>query len=56
MSQLEKGDVPLEEALQAFEKGVALSRSLQKTLQDAEQSLAKIVDEQGETNDFKPAG
>ncbi|WP_022791306.1 exodeoxyribonuclease VII small subunit [Weissella halotolerans] len=56
VSQLEKGDVPLEEALQAFEKGVALSRSLQKTLQDAEQSLAKIVDEQGETNDFKPAG
>lgn len=56
VGRLEKGDVPLEEALQAFGKGVALSRTLQKTLQDAEQSLAKIVDEQGETSDFKPAG
>ncbi|TYC48394.1 exodeoxyribonuclease VII small subunit [Weissella muntiaci] len=53
VSQLEKGDVPLEEALEQFEVGVKLTKTLQKTLQDAEQSLAKIVNEDGSTSDFE---
>ncbi|GAK31423.1 exodeoxyribonuclease VII large subunit [Weissella oryzae SG25] len=53
VAQLEKGDVPLEEALTKFEQGVKLSKGLQKTLQDAEQSLAKIVNEDGTVTDFK---
>ena len=56
VAQLEKGDVPLEEALTQFEVGVKLSQELQQTLQTAEQSLAKIVNADGTTSDFEPEG
>lgn len=56
VAQLEKGDVPLEEALKQFEVGVKLSQELQQTLQTAEQSLAKIVNADGTTSDFEPEG
>lgn len=56
VAQLEKGDVPLEEALKQFEVGVKLSQELQQTLQIAEQSLAKIVNADGTTSDFEPEG
>ena len=32
VGKLEQGDVPLEEALAQFQKGVALSKKLQETL------------------------
>lgn len=56
VAQLEKGDVPLEEALKQFEVGVKLSQELQQALQTAEQSLAKIVNADGTTSDFEPEG
>lgn len=56
VAQLEKGDVPLEEALKQFEVGVKLSQELQQTLQTAEQSLAKIVNADGTASDFEPEG
>lgn len=56
VAQLEKGDVPLEEALKQFEVGVKLSQELQQTLQTAEQSFAKIVNADGTTSDFEPEG
>lgn len=56
VAQLEKGDVPLEEALKQFEVGVKLSQELQQTLQTAEQSLAEIVNADGTTSDFEPEG
>ncbi|MCT8398870.1 exodeoxyribonuclease VII small subunit [Weissella cibaria] len=56
VAQLEKGDVPLEEALKQFEVGVKLSQELQQSLQTAEQSLAKIVNADGTTSDFEPEG
>lgn len=56
VAQLEKGDVPLEEALKQFEVGVKLSQELQQTLQTAEQSLAKIVNADGTTSDFELEG
>lgn len=54
VAQLEKGDVPLEEALAQYQTGVKLSHALQKTLQDAEQAVTKMVKEDGETVDFTP--
>ncbi|AIG65843.1 exodeoxyribonuclease VII small subunit [Weissella tructae] len=51
--QLEKGDVPLEEALKQFEVGVQLSQSLQKTLETADKSLAKIIENDGTVAEFK---
>lgn len=53
VEQLEQSDVPLEEALDKFQEGITLSRKLKKTLQDAEESLAKIVTENGEEEIFE---
>ena len=47
VSKLEQGDVPLEEALDQFQEGIKLSRLCKKTLQEAEETMTKIVDENG---------
>lgn len=47
VTNLERGDVPLEEALEQFQKGVGLSKICKETLQNAEETLTKMVDEKG---------
>lgn len=47
VTQLEQGDIALEEALSAFQKGMKLSKSLQKTLNEAEKTLVKVMQEDG---------
>ncbi|MCI1892079.1 MAG: exodeoxyribonuclease VII small subunit [Schleiferilactobacillus harbinensis] len=54
VNKLEGGDVPLEEALAEFEKGIKLSRTLEKTLTQAEQSMAKIVTADGSEQPLSP--
>lgn len=41
VTRLEQGDVPLEEALDAFQKGMVLSKQCKDTLAKAEKSLTK---------------
>jgi len=53
VENLEKGDVPLEEALDQFQEGIKISRSLKKTLNNADQLLTKIVDEEGNETVFE---
>lgn len=53
VTNLERGDVPLEEALEQFQKGVGLSKICKETLQNAEKTLTKIVDENGEETIFE---
>lgn len=53
VTNLERGDVPLEEALDQFQKGVSLSKFCKETLQNAEQTLTKIVDENGKEKLFE---
>lgn len=48
VGKLEQGDVPLEEALAQFQKGVALSKKLQETLQNAEDTWTKVINEEGQ--------
>ena len=48
VNKLESGNVPLEDALSEFQAGVKLSRELEKKLNDAEQTVAKLVDKDGE--------
>ncbi|UUX34252.1 exodeoxyribonuclease VII small subunit [Fundicoccus culcitae] len=48
VQQLEKGELPLEEALNAFQQGIALSQYCQKTLNDSEETVAKMMTKQGE--------
>lgn len=52
VEQLEDGDLPLDEALKAFEKGVKLSRQCQQLLSDAEQKVTLLMD--GEEQPFEP--
>lgn len=54
VNELEQGDVPLETALAKFQTGIKLSRSLEKTLTDAENTLTQIVNEQGEVGLLDP--
>ena len=48
VSEMENGDLPLEVALEKFERGVALSRLVQQSLEQAEQKVKILVNEQGE--------
>lgn len=45
VAQLEQGDIPLEQALTQFQKGVALSKELQTTLLDAEKTLTTMMND-----------
>ncbi|SQF76104.1 exodeoxyribonuclease VII small subunit [Streptococcus salivarius] len=47
VTKLETGDVALEEAIAEFQKGMALSKDLQKTLEDAEKTLVKVMQADG---------
>lgn len=45
VEQLEKGDLPLDESLALFEKGIKLTKGCQKTLSEAEQKIQTITDD-----------
>lgn len=53
VAHLEQGDVPLEEALKEFQKGVELSNELQSSLKDAEETLAKVMKDNGDEEAFE---
>ncbi|WP_127848676.1 exodeoxyribonuclease VII small subunit [Lacticaseibacillus hulanensis] len=54
VNQLEKGDVPLEQAMSQFQAGVSLAKELDKTLKEAEAAVAKVMTEDGELKTFDP--
>lgn len=54
VNKLESGNVPLEDALNEFQAGVKLSRELEKKLNDAEQTVAKLVDKDGNEKTLDP--
>lgn len=43
VQSLESGDLTLDQALAAFEKGVRLTRECQQTLNDAEQKIETLI-------------
>jgi exodeoxyribonuclease VII small subunit len=47
VQKLEKGDLPLEESLAAFERGVALTRTCQTALREAEQKVELLLQKPG---------
>ena len=47
VQKLENGDVALEEAIAEFQKGMKLSKELQASLDKAEQTLVKVMQEDG---------
>jgi exodeoxyribonuclease VII small subunit len=54
VDRLEQGDLPLEESLAAFERGVKLTRSCQTALKEAEQKVEILLKKSGgpEVEDF----
>ena len=52
VAKLEKGDCPLDEAVELFEKGVKLSKECHKTLDSAEQKI-KILTENDAPDEVK---
>lgn len=47
VTKLENGDVDLEDAIEAFQQGMILSKELQKTLDSAEKTLVKVMQADG---------
>ena len=47
VQKLESGQVPLEEAISEFQKGMKLSKNLQETLDQAEKTLVKVMEADG---------
>jgi len=48
VERLEHGELPLEESIAAFERGVMLTRSCQMALKDAEQKVEILLKKAGE--------
>jgi exodeoxyribonuclease VII small subunit len=55
VSKLEHGELPLEESLAQFERGIKLTRDCQAALKAAEQKIEILVKKSGQTliEDFK---
>ena len=49
VERLEQGDLPLEESLAAFERGVMLTRLCQTALKEAEQKVEILLKKAGES-------
>ncbi|WP_342511435.1 exodeoxyribonuclease VII small subunit [Sporosarcina sp. FSL K6-1522] len=54
VQKLETGDVPLEDAITLYKKGMELSSYCHGKLQDAEKQLISIIDGNGNTSPFDP--
>jgi exodeoxyribonuclease VII small subunit len=46
VAKMEEGDLPLEEALKAFEEGVRLARFCTSKLDEAERKVEKLIQDQ----------
>ncbi len=53
VERLERGDLPLEEALRTFERGVELTRQCQSSLRAAQQKV-EILLQRGDRNSIEP--
>ena len=54
VNKLEKGDVPLDDAIDEFSNAMKLVKLCNDKLTAAEESIAKIVKENGEVVEFNP--
>ena len=53
VERLERGDLPLDEALKTFERGVELTRHCQSSLKSAQQKV-EILLKRGNSTDIEP--
>jgi exodeoxyribonuclease VII small subunit len=48
VNNMELGDLPLEDALKSFERGIQLARHSQQQLKDAEQKIQVLTSQNGQ--------
>lgn len=48
VDELEHGELPLEQALKQFERGLALTRTCQEALTQAERKVETLIEESGQ--------
>ena len=53
VKKLEVGDVPLDDAIDEFNKAMKLSKVCDEKLKKAEEAITKLVKDNGEVVDFK---
>ena len=56
VKQLEEGNVPLEESLTLYQKGIEISKFIHEKLKNVEGELAKVVNESGQLEPFQFEG
>lgn len=53
VESLEKGDIPLDDAIDEFQKAMHLAQQCDEKLKTAEDAIHKIVKDNGEVEDFE---
>ncbi|MBR2677972.1 MAG: exodeoxyribonuclease VII small subunit [Bacilli bacterium] len=53
VKKLEVGDVPLDDAIDEFNKAMKLAKSCDEKLKKAEESITKLVKDNGDVVDFQ---
>ena len=53
VKKLERGDIPLDDAVKEFNSAMTLAKECDEKLKKAEESLNKIIEEDGSMSDFK---
>ncbi|GLS82783.1 exodeoxyribonuclease VII small subunit [Paraferrimonas haliotis] len=56
VQNLEQGNIPLDEALQQFEQGIALLRTSQMRLEQAQQKVSILMGDDAQLTDFDKEG
>ena len=54
--KLEAGNLPLEESIELYKKGMTLSTDCHKKLQKIEAEVVKLVDDSGNISEFDEGG
>ncbi|SHI11587.1 exodeoxyribonuclease VII small subunit [Ferrimonas marina] len=54
VAQLEQGEIPLEQALKQFERGITLVRASQHKLDQAEQQVSMLTQQAGHDDTLTP--
>ena len=54
VEKLEEGEMPLDQALKEFERGIKLTRQCQSVLKDTEQRIEILLADAKETEAFEP--
>ncbi|HEC2156952.1 exodeoxyribonuclease VII small subunit [Staphylococcus delphini] len=51
VNQLDNDTISLEKSLELYQQGIALSKSCEKTLNDAEKKVAELMDKEADESD-----